>query len=509
MKKLLALALVLVMVLTLAACQPADPAGTTTAPAGTTGGNTPNLTDPPTTDTTPPVQVEALPENPLYHWDFETTDGLTAIAQDKVGTTIKGLKDTEHAILTADGVVGKSLYLDGKYGIKLPLDDMNIADDSYTISFWLNAERIGDFMPIVQLGHNLQGSDSTVGTAWMNFTRGSWADTYPLVWNRNTDIPWDSNADGVFPWIAGPENEVNGKGEWCLVTLVVDGNRYTCLDDNGERIGTRYYLNGQLVFDASAELQFYQGVAPEILTGAPIEGFIGINYWDSVFKGFIDELYIFDEALTAGQVATLYAQGDPTNVPVAPEYEWEGEEVVEITLPTITPDANAIGVVGTPNRNNGFFTQNTKSYELAEGQTLTMKLNNYTNAEAVWNNFVLGFCNVEIQAELVAGATAYPGYAEYCIVRADPAGWGDASYAAEFTQSWTEEAEWINLMKDAEVTVVINRSGATLTLDFTFVGADGTTMTSKAVVTTSLTADAPCHVFVSGEKSYVELLSVE
>ncbi len=503
MKKLLAILLVLVMVFSLAACQDNTPTNPTEEPTPTN----PGLTDPPTDPTKAPVEGEALPANPLYHWDFETTDGLKAIAQDKVGTTIKGLKDTEHAILTADGVVGKSLYLDGKYGIKLPLDEMNIADDSYTISFWIYAERIGDFMPIVQLGHNLQGTDTTIGTAWMNFTRGSWAETYPLVWNRNTDIAWDTDANGVFPWIAGPEGEVKGKNEWCLITLVVDGNRYTCLDDNGERIGTRYYLNGELVFDASAELMFYQGVAPEILTGATIEGFIGINYWDSLYKGYIDELYIYDEALTSGQVKTLFDQGDTSVEPVAPEYEWKEEEVV-ITLPTITADSNAIGTVGTPNRNNGFFTQNTKSYALAEGQSLTMKLNNYTNAEAVWNNFCLGFANVEITAELVAGAAAYPGYAEYCIARPDGGAWGAGYVSGEFTKSWETEEAFIELMKDAEATVVISRSGDTLTLDYTLVGADGTTMTATATIKTTLTADAPCHVFVSGEKSYVELLSV-
>lgn len=63
-------------------------------------------------------------------------------------------------------------------------------------------------------------------------------------------------------------------------------------------------------------------------------------------------------------------------------------------------------------------------------------------------------------------------------------------------------------MKDAEVTVVLTRNGATVNMETTFVGADGTSMTSTAVITTSLTAEAPCYVFVGGEGAYIELLSV-
>ena len=53
-----------------------------------------------------------------------------------------------------------------------------------------------------------------------------------------------------------------------------------------------------------------------------------------------------------------------------------------------------------------------------------------------------------------------------------------------------------------------DRYGATVNVETTFVGADGTAMTSSAVITTSLTADAPCYVFVGGEAAYIELLSV-
>ena len=312
MKKLLALLLVLVMALSLVACQNPE------TPSNEPSDSIPSVSDPAPSDSEPGANAEALPENPLLYWDFEDLEGLTAVEKSTDSAGLVSLVASEHAILTADGVAGKSLYLDGKYGIELAMNNLDIADDSYTISFWIYAERLGDFMPIVQLGRNINSADASLPTTWLNFTRGSWAETYPIAWNRNTSIPWATDANGVFPWIAGPADEVYGKEEWCLVTLVVDGNRYTCIDDNGERIGTRYYLNGQLVFDASAEFLYYQGVAPELFTGSPVAGFIGINYWDALYKGFIDELVIYDEPLTTGQVLELYGKGDTTVVPVAP-----------------------------------------------------------------------------------------------------------------------------------------------------------------------------------------------
>lgn len=501
MKKLFALLLALIMVLSLAACQPSTPTDSSSQE-----DVKPTVTDPDDKPDTPVVEPEALPESPLLYWDFESTDGLTAVEKYTDADSIVSLVASEHQILTADGVVGKALYLDGKYGVKLDMNDLDIADDSYTVSFWIYAERLGDYMPIVQLGRNINSADESLPTAWLNFTRGGWAETYPLAWSRNSSIPWATDENGVWPWIAGPADEVYGKGEWCLVTLVVDGNRYTCLDDNGDRIGTRYYLNGELVFDASAENLYYQGVAPELFTGSPVDGYIGINYWDALYKGYIDELTIYDEALTSGQVLSLYQKGDTTVVPEAPVEGGGVEEEPPIVLPEITVDTNALSAVGAVTRDNGFWTSTSNGYELQDGYTLTLKLNNYSGAGNNWSNYVVALANTAVTADKLANADNYEGYAEYAVFRADSYGWGADNFV--WTTNWTDWTAWLELMKDAEVTVALTRNGATVKVETTFVGADGTTMTSAAVITTSLTAESPCYVFVTSENAYVELLSV-
>ena len=241
--------------------------------------------------------TEPIPDSALLHLDFETTDGLRSVEQLKVEAgeddpvtgaaaeaAVTHIVDSEHAILLAEGqgAAGNALYLDGKYGVDFDMPE--IADDSYTISFWVNADRLSTYGPTVQVGRNV-ASDTDV--TWINFTETDWPGNkiFPVAWNRN------SNLD-VWPWIYamdGDEGEaIHGKREWCLVTLVVDGQQYTA-DDGTVRVGSKFYLDGELKIAVDADNAIYHGIAPEIFKGADgLEGHIGINYWDTVFKGFID-----------------------------------------------------------------------------------------------------------------------------------------------------------------------------------------------------------------------------
>jgi len=519
MKKLIALLLCLVLALSLVAC--GNPDAGKPDPSESPSGSQPVPSDPVDEPSEEPVVAEPLPANPLFYWGFEDASNLTAVTQvEKAADSINDgatydIAASDHPVLIAEGqgAVGNALYLDGKYGVKL--DNLAaLADDSYTVSFWLNADRLSTYGPVLQMGRNMgdAGDDRTV--TWLNVTKSTWgtnsADLFPVIWNRNSSIGTDINADGVWPWISAGDDMEHGKREWCLVTLVVDGNRYVA-DDSMERIGTKYYLNGSLVFDASPEFMFYQGVSPEILIGDGVEGYIGINYWDTIYKGFIDELYIFDEALTAGQVLSLYEGGNPPAEPVAPSYEDAGEPEPEPEPLTAAPvDPNAIDTLGTPDRVLGWWSDNTNGYALADGQTLTMKLNNYSCGQAYYHNFVVGLCNSEIKTDLLANGDNYPGYAEYAVFRADAWGWTPtASPYGTYTPDWADFNVWLQLMTDAEVTITMTRNGGTVSGTMVFVGADGTTMNETFELVDIMTSGDACYAFIGGEGAYIELLSVE
>ena len=492
-------------------------ATTTTAAATTTAAET--TTEAETTKA--PVAAEPVTAEPLVHLGFENTDGLTAKVQieDTAGLTgaTYGLGDSDHAILIAEGqgAVGNALYLDGKYGVDFDMPEID--DDVYTISFWYNADRVSTFGPVVQMGRNCGMANEDGPVTWINVTKTTWgtnsADIFPVVWNRNSSSGTEVAEGGVWPWIYAMDDLEHGKREWCLLTIVADGNHYIA-DDGMERVATKLYLNGDLMWEANAENMFYQGLSPEIFAGADgLEGHIGINYWDTTYKGFIDELYIYNAALTDGQVKTLFEEGNPPEKPVAPEYDAgsaEPEPAEPEPLPAAPVDASAIATLGTPERVLGWWTDHTDGYELADGATVKFKLNNYSDGVNNWDNFILAFTNTAVKADTTPSADNYDGYAEYAVIRADAFGWGDASYAGEFTTSWGDDwAGWLALMTDAEVDIAITRAGGEVNVDFTFTGADGTVMTETAKITSTMDASSPVYVHIGGEAAYIEVLSAE
>ena len=504
MKKFLAMILALVMVLSLAACGGSGDGESSGSPS-TQPSASQGVQE---TETPPPVDAEPITFEPLVHLDFETTDGLTAVRQvENDGSVHKSAPNmivkSNHPITLAEGqgAVGNALYLDGKYGVDFDVPE--IEDDVYTISFWYNADRVSNFGPVVQMGRNIAWSNVNISeeprdrtVTWINFTKTDWVEeVMPVVWNKNTSVSVsDINPDGVNPWTCAYDETVHGKKEWCLVTLVVDGDRYVCADDGMDRIGSSLYINGELVHQANSDNLWYQGMAPEIFKGDNREGHIGINYWDVVFKGFIDELYIFGDALTAGMVKTLYEQGNPPATPVAPEtpaYEEEGAAADSSTL-----------TVG------GFFSNKTDFTALKNGETLTYTFTNTSNGSANWENYIM--------AVVTADANTYDGASqEVMVIRADAWGWGggasdfvapdgDGNKLAFEHDIDFDSGEFAAMMKaGCEVKITVTLNGNTLTYNATL-GEKTVSMTATSGV------DLPdtLYVFLTGENCKLANIAV-
>ena len=517
MKKFLALTLALLMVFMLAACgggegensespttqPPASDAPQNSEPAGPAG----------------PAAGEEITYTPLAYFDFETADGLTAVHQVAVtedpvltGATY-ALVPSAHEILIAEGygAVGSSLMLDGKYGVMV--NDMpKTADDTYTIAFWYAADRYSQFGPLLQIGHNVGMNDQENEVAWINFTKtDTWSveggECAPVAWNRNS-------AGNIWPWI-GNNLDLQGKREWVHVALVVDGTTYT--DDAGlTHVGAQYYVNGTLVMEASAAdiglvgddgspiNMDWKGVSPNILATEGVKGIeclLGVNYWDQYSKEYIDELYLYDEALTAGQIATLCGMGNPPAYETMPAYEGPVDDDTDTNQPTEpTPDEPGTLTV------TGFFGNKSEFTALADGQTLTYTFNNTSNGTNNWENYVM--------AVVTADADAYAGAEnEVVVIRADAWGWGGG--ASDFVapdgegnklafETNANFDEWQGKMREGcAVTITLAHNGNTLTYNAT-IGDYTVSMTGTSGV------DLPetLYVFLTGENCVLTNITV-
>ncbi len=489
-KKILGVLLAASMVASLCGgCGSDETGGTTPEPATTDTSVTPEA-QPADTEVTPEpaaVEAEAIPD-PVYYFSFDEADGTDGIVPTKQtigGDPILDVADKEVKFMP--GVKGDAIYTDGVTGYKL--SNVNGVGDNYTVSFWMYATRFANYMPTVQFGPDVHG-DATGGQKYLNITRSEWnADgpSFPCIWS------YDELNDAIWPAWAPEEADEHLK-QWMNITLVVDSSK---VSDDGIYYLADLYVNGELF-----------GTGINVVPGAMsasdnFDFLIGINYWDAVFKGAFDELYIFDSALTEGQVKTLFAEGD-----VNAAYE-EPERIIEVVQ-----SEDALCQIGNPDYSNGFWSDWSEAYEIKDGETKEVVLKNFSDGAALYNNYVTVFTNEYSEAHTDPN-TASDTHTEWAAVRADCYGWtpdgtlDGTEGNSEYTWSWGNWDTWrTSVMVDADVTLLINRSGDTLTIDASIVDFNGTVNTSKSVVKTKLTAEDPCFFLFTNEACYNEVVSV-
>lgn len=454
------------------------------------------------------AEAEPLPEA-LYHFAMDGTDEgiLTMIqSEDKGGntgatfgvvesSTYVDKEGAEQPIVVqyADGPVGKCTYIDGNFGLKFPVEALNT--NEYTISFWLNADRLSNYGPTLQIGSDMGMADTDEGVAvkWINVTQTEWgannAKIFPVVWDRNSET-------GVWPWVYAADDSIHGKKEWVLVTLVATGDQYNFADDGLDRIAAKFYLNGELAFDAAEGT--YGGLAPDVLTADDnFECLFGINYWDSIFKGFVDEVYFFDKALTDGQVASLFLEGNPAveSVAEAPaEVENEAEPVANDHSGVTTTGT----VVGATDCSTGFWTEFSEVTEVPSGESVTVNFVNYTSGLENWHNFVVVLQNVAD----AHSADDNADYKEYGVMRADNFGWGggyDGIATAECDWNWdTFKAD----MDGANVELTITNNGDTADVKAVVTTAGGTVYNQSY---TGVAVDGDLYYCLTLENAFLDI----
>ncbi|MCZ0703849.1 LPXTG-motif cell wall-anchored protein [Natronobacillus azotifigens] len=199
------------------------------------------------------------------HFTFDTD--LSDITGNHPEATVTGnrLDNTGGAIDFSQTGVNQSIYFDGESGVNLGTG--LITGYEYSVSFWLKPEELLDFTT------TFFGAQS--GSNWTSFLPGgSHGGGVTKLWSGEN---WyDANLDFMI--------ELN---EWTHISYTVD---------NGD---LNIYVNGELAFHGED--------FPNVFTNDQAVFGLGVNYWDVPYKGYIDELIIYDDhVLSVNDVRAYY-----------------------------------------------------------------------------------------------------------------------------------------------------------------------------------------------------------
>ena len=231
-----------------------------------------------------------------YSFDEDFTDhisGLSAVEVGGAGAGIFNVPAEESDIEFIAGQSGRAVKFAGVggNGLRLPT---SINSKDYTISFWMNPQEYTDFSSIIfarrEPGHFL----NIMGQGWNDDS------SHPQfrIWRDAVGEQTELN------YVMGNTVDKALQKEWTHITYVVNQNE----DDTEATVAL--YVNGVrqqvMMFPDLVDLGY---AIPDFFSGGPTEFYLGINWWDPTYHGSIDELYLFERALSEDDVAALHAQG--------------------------------------------------------------------------------------------------------------------------------------------------------------------------------------------------------
>ncbi|PLS80027.1 MAG: glycoside hydrolase family 43 [Chloroflexi bacterium] len=211
------------------------------------------------------VTVKEKPAGGLIaHYAFE---GDLAESRGKVAPgTVTGnrIDNTGGTITYAAGVRGDAAVFNGASGVRLP--DGLIAGNTYSVALWVKPEQLTEFTTTFFGARDPYNWVSLVpkGHGWVNNDTMVWSGT---AW-------YDAGTGMKIP-----------AGQWSHLAFTVQEGTI------------KVYVNGVQKFD--------RGGFPNVFTTTNGTFGLGVNWWDVPFKGQLDELRVYESALTATEVAAL------------------------------------------------------------------------------------------------------------------------------------------------------------------------------------------------------------
>ncbi len=183
------------------------------------------------------------------------------------GGGYKNPTEVQSTPVYTDGKYGKAIKLNGSYGLSLGATK-GIGED-YTISWWMKPDQIkGQYDPL------FCGGTFTNPEYWVSATHDA------KVWS-NDGTKRSMSAANAYK-----------AGEWQHVVITIKGGA-----NPSDLSFGKLYLNGELI--TSGE------VTPNTLERDNAMAYFGVNYWDGVYSGEVDDLVMIRGVLNKLEVNAL------------------------------------------------------------------------------------------------------------------------------------------------------------------------------------------------------------
>jgi arabinan endo-1,5-alpha-L-arabinosidase len=206
------------------------------------------------------LPAKASGEIAHYSFNGDLTDSLGNLTAGTV--TGNRIDNTTGNISYTEGKSGNAAVFNGDSGVRLP--NGLISSNSYSVALWLKPEQLTAF------------TTTFFGARDAN----NWVSLVPMGPVGNQTMIWSGTT-----WYDAVTGMTIPAGEWTHLAFTVNEGQISV------------YVNG--------EEKFNKDGFPNVFTTTNGTFGLGVNWWDTPYKGLIDELHVYEGSLTAEQVAEL------------------------------------------------------------------------------------------------------------------------------------------------------------------------------------------------------------
>lgn len=207
--------------------------------------------------------------------DSWTSDGATSADATLSGWFVFDSAETTTPTYSSDAKSGQAIELGGNdadnnlgyYGVVL---DSALSLPTYTISMWVKPDVITQYTPAF----------------FANADASNWLGIYPQGWSVDGSMVWSFSEQNNGAW----NDVISSEGiipvnEWTHIAFTYDGTTGVM------------FVNGVQV----ASLSNFN----DIFSDNAVQLALGVNFWDTPFNGLIDEVKLYDDALSAAEIRAL------------------------------------------------------------------------------------------------------------------------------------------------------------------------------------------------------------